>query len=185
MGKNQREYLIIDACVLINLIATGLLKEILSLIAQNSVICVLVKGESLYLRNEEDINELESIDIDDLVNQEIIQLSDCETVEEQELFVNLAADLDDGEAMSVALALSRNWHLATDDKKARRIFTENSQDEQLLVSTSDLIKEWVDNENIDDFIIKSILLKVERKASFRPSKSDINLKWWNDILSSE
>ena len=185
MRKSQRDYLIIDACVLINLIATGLLKEILSLIAQNSVICVLVKGESLYLRNEEDINELESIDIDDLVNQEIIQISDCKTDIEQELFVNLAADLDDGEAMSVAIALSRNWHLATDDKKARRIFKENSQDHQLLVSTSDLIKEWVENENLDDITIKSILVKVERKASFRPSKSDVNLQWWNNILSVE
>jgi predicted nucleic acid-binding protein len=185
VAKNQRDYLIIDACVLINLIATGLLKEILRLIAQNSVICVLVKGESLYLRNEDDINELESIDIDNLVNQEIIQISDCETDDEQLLFVNLAANLDDGEAMSVAIALSRNWHLATDDKKARRIFTENSQDKQLLVSTTDLIKEWVENEDIDDLTLKSILLKVERKASFRPSKSDINLQWWNDILSAE
>lgn len=185
MAKNQRDYLIIDACVLLNIIATGIVQEILNVVAQNSTICILVKDESLYLRNEEDISELESIDIDDLVNQNIIQICDCETINEQQLFVNLAATLDDGEAMSLAIALSRNWHLATDDKKARRIFTENSQDNQLLISTSDLIKEWVECENIDDLTIKSILLKVERKASFRPSKSDINLQWWNNILNTE
>jgi predicted nucleic acid-binding protein len=161
---NQRNYLIIDACVLINLIATGIIKEILNVIAQNSVICVLVKDESLFLRKEDDINETEP----------------SETAAEQQSFVNFAAVLDDGEAMSLAIALSRNWHLATDDKKARRIFLENAPNNQLLVSTSDLIKEWAENENIDDLSIKPILQKVERKANFRPPKSDPNLQWWKD-----
>ena len=147
------------------------------------MICVLVKNESLYLRKEEDINENESVDIDDLINQGVIQICDCETAEEQELFVNLAASLDDGEAMSLAIALSRNWQLATDDKKARRIFKENNLNNDFLISTTDLIKVWAESQNIADDIIKSILLKVARKASFRPPKSDINLQWWNDILS--
>jgi hypothetical protein len=73
--------------------------------------------------------------------------------------------------------------LATDDKKARRIFKENNSNNDFLISTTDLIKVWAESENIADDIIKSILLKVERKASFRPPKSDINLIWWNDILS--
>jgi predicted nucleic acid-binding protein len=177
---NQRNYLIIDACVLINLIATGIIKEILNVIAQNSVICVLVKDESLFLRKEDDINETEPIDVEDLIAQELIQVCDCETAAEQQSFVNFAAVLDDGEAMSLAIALSRNWHLATDDKKARRIFLENAPNNQLLVSTSDLIKEWAENENIDDLSIKPILQKVERKANFRPPKSDPNLQWWKD-----
>lgn len=185
MAINQRDYLILDACVLLNLKATGIIQDILGVIAQNVVICVLVKEESFYLRKEEDINESESVDIDDLINQGIIQLCDFENIDEQNLFVNLAAELDDGEAMSMAIALSRNCHLATDDKKARRIFNENAKDNKLLTSTTDLIKEWAENENIDDLTIKSILLKVERKASFRPPKSDINLQWWNDILSDE
>jgi predicted nucleic acid-binding protein len=180
---NQKNYLIIDACVLLNLIATGIMQEILSVIAQNSMICVLVKDESLYLRKEDDINENESVNIDELINQGVIQICDCETAEEQELFVNLAASLDDGEAMSLAIALSRNWQLATDDKKARRIFKENNLNNDFLISTTDLIKVWAESENISDDIIKSILLKVERKASFRPPKSDINLLWWNYILS--
>ena len=180
---NQRNYLILDACVLLNLIATGIIKDILTLIAQNSMVCILVKNESLYLRKENDINESELVDIDDLLNQGVIQLCDCETAMEQELFVNLVASLDDGEAMSLAIALSRNWHLATDDKKARRVFSENSQNKKLLISTSDLIREWTENENSDDSVIKPILLKVERKASFRPPKSDTNLQWWKDILS--
>lgn len=180
---NLKNYLIIDACVLLNLIATDVIKEILTLITQNAIICVLVKNESLYLRKEDDINEFEPIDIDDLIDQGIIQLCDFKTTEEQEFFINLAANLDDGEAMSLAIALSRNWHLATDDKKARRLFKENNPKDDSLISTTDLIKTWAESENIDDDIIKSILIKVERKASFRPPKSDPNLQWWNNILS--
>lgn len=180
---NQRDYLIIDACILLNLIATGMIREILSVIAQNSMVCVLVKNESLYLRKEDDINENESVDIDELINQGVIQICDCETIDEQELFVNLAASLDDGEAMSLAIALSRNWQLATDNKKARRIFRENNSNNDFLISTTDLIKSWAESEPISDEIIKSILIKIERKASFRPPKSDPNLQWWNDILS--
>lgn len=180
---NQKDYLIIDACVLLNLIATGIIEDILNLIAQNSFVCILAKNESLFLRKEDDINENEPIDIDDLVNQGVIQICDFENVEEQEFFVNLAASLDDGEAMSLAIALSRNWHLATDDKKARRIFRENNSNNDFLISTTDLIRVWAESENISDIEIKSILVKVERKASFRPPKSDPNLQWWNDILS--
>ena len=168
---------------MLNLIATGIIEDILNLIAQNSFVCILAKNESLFLRKEDDINENEPIGIDDLVNQGIIQICDCETVEEQELFVNFAASLDDGEAMSLAIALSRNWHLATDDKKARRIFKENNSNDDYLISTTDFIKAWAESKNIADDIIKSVLIKVERKASFRPPKSDPNLHWWNDILS--
>ena len=75
------------------------------------------------------INENESVDIDDLISRDVIQICNCDNAEEQELFVNLAASLDDGEAMSLAIALSRNWHLATDDKKARRIFKENNSND--------------------------------------------------------
>lgn len=177
---NQRNYLIIDACVLLNLIATGIIEKILGVVAQNSVICVLVKDESLFLRKEDDINETEPIDIEDLIDKKLIQVCDCDTFDEQQAFINFAAVLDDGEAMSLAIALSRIWHLATDDKKARRIFSENAPNNNLLVSTSDLIKEWAETNNIDDSEITSILLKVQRKASFRPPKSDPNLQWWND-----
>ena len=147
------------------------------------MVCILAKKESLFLRKEDDINEHKTIDIDDLVNQGVIKICDCETNDEQELYVNLAAILDDGEAMSLAIALSRNWHIATDDKKARRIFKENNSKNDFLISTTDLIRVWSENENIPDSEIKSILLKVERKANFRPPKSDPNLQWWNDILS--
>jgi predicted nucleic acid-binding protein len=183
VATNQREYLILDTCALLNLIATGVIQEILSVIAQNSIICVLVQSESRHLRKEDDISEKESVDLEPLISTKVIQVCNLETPDEQQLFVSLAVDLDDGEAMSVAIALSRNWYLATDDKPARRIFIENNPNGGRPISTSDLIKEWAESENVDDLRLKPILLKVERKASFHPPKSDSNLQWWNKIIS--
>lgn len=181
----QRNYIILDACVLLNLLATGILEEILSLVAQRSMICLLVKDESLYLRNEVDVSENEAVELIQLVQNGILNICDFESDVEQELFVNFAVRLDDGEAMSLALALSRNWHLATDDKKARKVFIENNPDNQFLISTSDLIKEWAISTSADNIEVKNVLVRVERKARFRPPNSDVNLQWWNDILSTE
>lgn len=178
----NRNNLIIDACVLINLLASGVIEQILRIAAQDLNICVLVRNESIFLRNEADLTELIPIDIQPYIDNGLINICDLETDEEQELFVNLAAKLDDGEAMSIAIALSRNWDVATDDKKARRIFLENVQTNQELTSTSSLIRQWVETENISENEVKSILLKIEKSARFYPADSDANYQWWTDIL---
>ena len=179
---SYRVSLIIDACVLLNLLATNLIKEILEVASQKSLVCTLVKAESLYLRKENDPTELEQIELQPLFDAGILHLCQTESDEEDQLFVNLAAKLDDGEAMSLAIALNRRWHLSTDDKKARRIFVENSDDEQLLIGTSDLVKEWADSKSISNDDLKRILQQIEQKARFRPSLSDRNYQWWNDTV---
>lgn len=178
----NRNNLIIDACVLINLLASGVIEQILRIAAQDLNICILVRNESIFLRNEADLTELIPIDIQPYIDNGLINICDLETDEEQELFVNLAAKLDDGEAMSIAIALSRSWDVATDDKKARRIFLENVQTNQELTSTSSLIRQWVETENISENEVKSILLKIEKSARFYPAGSDANYQWWTDIL---
>lgn len=177
---NNRHHLIIDACVLINLLASGMLERILRIAARQSSVCVLVRSESIFLRNETDPAELISIDIQPHVDDGLIEIHDLETDAERELFVNLAASLDDGEAMSLALALSRNWHVATDDKKARRIFLENTSAGQELVSTSLLIEQWAEAENIGQAEIKSVLTRIEKSARFQPAGADANYQWWLD-----
>ena len=175
--------LIIDACVLINLLASGMIEQILMTTSQESNICVIVRNESIFLRNEADLTEMIPIDIQPHIDNGLIKICDLETDEEQELFVNLAAKLDDGEAMSIAISISREWDVATDDKKARRIFLENAQKQQKLASTSSLIKEWAETESISEQKIKEILSKIETSARFQPARSDENYQWWIEVLS--
>ena len=84
--------------------------------------------------------------------------------------------------MSVALAVARGYHLATDERKARRIFLESGAALRLS-GTSNIIKEWTEIEQISRERAKSVLLSVVHKARFLPSTSDENLQWWNDLCS--
>ena len=47
--------LILDGCVLLNLLATGLVEQILKCAAKSALICVLIETENFYLRNEADV----------------------------------------------------------------------------------------------------------------------------------
>ena len=84
------------------------------------------------------------------------------------MFVNLAARLDDGAAMNLTIAFSRSWGIATDDPKTRKICDEIvGGDNQLLFSTSDLIRNWIKKEKIKDEIVKTVLSAIEKKAICR------------------
>jgi predicted nucleic acid-binding protein len=179
----EKNYLLIDACVLINLVAIGMMEEILKSVVYESYICTIVRNETIFLRDETDPTELVSIDINLHVDNGLLKICDLETDSEQVLFVNLAARLDDGEAMSLAIALSRHWELATDDKKARRIFRENETKGQELESTSSLIRKWAETEKIGEQKVKEVLSGIEKSARYSPSKSDGNYQWWIDSVS--
>lgn len=162
------EYLILDGCVLLNLLATGFFEQILRASAEESSICFLVEEEHFFLRNETDVNEIISVDLKPFIESRVIKRCNLDTDDERQMFVNLAVRLDDGEAMSLAIALSRNWRIATDDKKARKVFLEYAGgDSESLLSTSDLIAKWIRKEKIDEKTVKSILLMIEKKAALR------------------
>lgn len=180
----NRKNLILDACVLLNLLATGVIERILKTAAQTSMICALVQNESLYLRDELDVSETIPVDIEKLIENGTINLCDLETDNERQMFVNLAIKLNDGEAASLAIALSRNWHIATDDKKARKIFLENAENGQQTTVTSNLIKEWAEKEKVSPETLRKVLAKVEIASHYFPASSDPNFQWWNDILST-
>ena len=65
----------------------------------------------------------------------------CEPIGEAEieLYFELATSLDDGEAMALAIAKTRQWILATDDRKATTIAEKMKVK---LVSTPELVKNW-------------------------------------------
>src|ERR1700742_2856094 len=120
----KERVLLIDTCVLINLLASGEIENILRVAARRSFICSAVEKECIYLRGEDPASEPELIDLLPLVESEIFYLCHVESPDEEKLYVNYAVQLDDGEAMALAIALNRNWGLATDEKKARRLYKE-------------------------------------------------------------
>lgn len=172
--------LLIDTCVLINLLASGEIKSILKVAARQSLICSAVEKESIYLRSDDPQEGLENVNLQPLIEDGVLTVCDIETPEEEQLYVNYASVLDDGEAMSLAIALARDWHLATDERKARRLFLEVTDNNDFLTTTSALIRDWSEARSIAANRLKSILLKIERRARYRPAQWDANQRWWVD-----
>jgi predicted nucleic acid-binding protein len=169
---------IIDTCVLINLLASGGIEKILRCAANKSLICSAVEAESLFLRTDDPQKPRELIQLAPLIETNLLTTCRMENAEEEELYVNYAAALDDGEAMSIALALARGGSLATDDRKARRLFTEAVGDPDRLISTSDLVRRWFETEKITPEWLEATLQRIEFRAGYQPSPSDSGFNWW-------
>lgn len=171
---------ILDACVLINLLASGEVEGILRAAARDSLICTAVESESIYLRTDDPKTPLEHIELSPLISSGLLAVCGIEGSKEAELYVDYASVLDDGEAMSLAIAVSRALVLATDERKACRLFTEAVSDNTRLTSTSELLRRWAEAEGIPADRLKTALLQIEKRARYQPPASDANYQWWAD-----
>jgi predicted nucleic acid-binding protein len=102
--------------------------------------------------------------------------------EEKELYVDYATQLDDGEAMSLALVHSRGFSMASDDRKARRLFTEEIGDLKRLLSTSRILKEWSEKAGMNTADVKQVLTDVSRRGRFFPNSGDTHFDWWSKAI---
>jgi len=173
--------IMLDACVLINLLASGEADDILRSSGKLCRICVAVKNETLYLRSDDPQEEtFEPAQFNSLIQSDVLSVCDIEGDSEALLYVDRASKLDDGEAMSLAIAEARGYILATDDRKARRIFLEPAGDSSRLTSSSELIRNWSESQSISSSKLKTVLMSIRYKANFFPPRRDANFKWWND-----
>jgi predicted nucleic acid-binding protein len=174
---------IIDACVLINLLATKEIDGILKATLRTSLICSTVEKETIYLRTDDPQNPQELIQTSPLVEKGLLTICQLEGPDEKALYVDYASVLDDGEAMTLAIAVSRGWVLVTDERKARRLFLEDVGDPARLIGTSELLREWSESERISPEGIRSVLVAIEKRARYRPPSTDPNLDWWNTSIT--
>jgi hypothetical protein len=92
--------------------------------------------------------------------------------------VAFAVEMDDGEAATGALAISRGAIVVSDDRKARRIF--GTRHPLLpLRTTSEIVEAWADRTNPSADELAGVLRDIETRARFRPGPSDPLLAWWS------
>jgi predicted nucleic acid-binding protein len=173
--------LIQDACVLINLLGSGRFNDIAAGCGLDFAIVSAVAREALYLHNP-DPNVREKIDLDYLIKDGTLKILDPETENEKLRYIELALSLDDGEAESVAIAESRHFALATDDKKARRLL-QNEGIKIELWSTCSLLQLWQNKCSISDGDMKIVLENIFSCARYRPKAGHPDFVWWMNILS--
>jgi predicted nucleic acid-binding protein len=170
---------VIDTCVLINLLATNRIEEIVEVISPHRLVCPAVFQESLYLRSAEPTGQPAAVDLNPLFDQGIFTRCAIQGDLEEELYVGYALELDDGEAMSIAIAQARNLALATDEKKARRVIQENVPTLSLL-STPQILHTWAQAREQAEIV--TVIGLIHARASFRPSPTDPFAAWWETVL---
>lgn len=174
---------LLDACCLLNLFATGHVGQILETSPHRFAVARYVAEEEIL---EIDSPEGEQVRtplqprIDELVEADCLELLEVSTAREQRELVRFAFELDDGEAHTLALAVIRKARVATDDKKAIRIYSEESPVGCL--RTSDLLFEWAEAEEIPEPELRRIVRAIAHRASFFPPRSDPHFERWMNLL---
>ena len=111
------------------------------------------------------------------ITQGLLKVVDFVSVEEEESFVNYAAILDDGESATCAIAVHRNWVIATDDKKAISFLKKEAPQIQVLL-TIEIIKYWSDKEGLDSSTLRDALSEIRIKGRYLPPKNHPLREWW-------
>ena len=110
--------------------------------------------------------------------------SPCQPIgfQEQALFVQYAAQFrSDGEATCLAIAQSRGWLVATDDRKAVRIAKAIGLS---VLSCPELVKKWADSSKPSADKLLHVLVEIQTLAKFVPSSSMPESAWWMKKLGA-
>jgi predicted nucleic acid-binding protein len=177
--------IILDASCLLNLYASRKLREIAATSPQPFVVAeYVVQQEALYIRRRasaQEPEEREPVEIGTLVATGLIQVITLNSEAEAITFIDLASEMDDGEAMTCALAMHRQCDVATDDRKARRVLSGRAPHVPI-ISTLAIVKQWAELAGITKAELKAILLSIWSGANYYPGEREPLYAWWVGIL---
>ncbi|NER23089.1 MAG: hypothetical protein F6J96_20790 [Symploca sp. SIO1C2] len=181
--KIRYSHILLDACCILNLCASGHLLAILKTIpAQVGIAQVVQKRELISLRRLEDKENEEATQFEEAIAQGLLEVFDFKSEEEAETFVNYVFELkDDGESATCAIAVHRGWAIATDDKKAISFFQKRAPHLQIL-STPEIIKHWSEETNLDLVALRDSLNAIREKARYIPPNSHFLQSWWQSAM---
>lgn len=196
------KHVAVDACCLINLLAARAIlpaspeapgrREASQGKAESSLpgltlhIPNIVSGESLYLLQPDDEDELRlvhsPINLTPYFVQGVFFECDIEGEAETDLFVHYATRLDDGEAACLAIAESRGWSLATDDRPATMLAAHAGVP---VLMTAELVKHWARSTGANQQQVATALMNIQRFAKFIPRQNSPEAAWWFSHFPTE
>jgi predicted nucleic acid-binding protein len=172
----------LDACVLINLCATGHLPEIAQALETTFVVAREASAETLYLRSAHAADPQKvMIDLQPQIAQHVIEVADLR-VSELTTFVAAAEHLDEGEAATLALAFHRHLPLATDDRAALRLIAADYRDVAVR-TTSQLLRRYCEVTAASTEHTAACVAAIERRANFTPPATDPEADWWEAVAA--
>jgi predicted nucleic acid-binding protein len=156
--------IVLDTSVALNLLATRVWHSMLESLEVDCFVCSAVVDETLYIRSDDPAQPREAVSIDLWLRSGAVKIVNPDSPLEEELYVQFAADLDDGEAMSLAICRARGCALATDDRKARRVASRLALPSVQLLSTSQIVHHWATQTGAAPRDLSGILSAIELRA---------------------
>lgn len=175
----------IDACCLIDLLASGDAEAILRATGFTWHLPSAVQGEVQYCRQHDPVQPGKFVivpaDLTGLISSSVLSACDPENQQELDRFTHYATLFrSDGESMCLALAEQRKWIVATDDRKAIRVA---QQAGLTVVSCPELVKTWANATGPDQAALNKVLQDIQVLAQFKPYPSLPHYQWWVDELA--
>jgi hypothetical protein len=177
---------VIDACCLIDLLSSGHAEAMLRAAGCIWHLPDAVRGEVRYTRQHDPAQQggviSVPVDLSPLIAAGLLTPCQPDDAQEQARFVLYAANFrSDGEAMCLALAESRGWVVATDDRKAIRIARQAGL---TVISCPQIVKAWADAIRPDPALLAGVLADIQALAKFVPTPTMPDAAWWLGKLSS-
>ena len=176
----------IDACCLIDLLASGQAEAILQATGHAWHLPTSVQDEVQYVRQHDPDNpggyKNVPTDLTPLVKSGLLTTCQPDDPQEQARYVHYATVFrSDGEAMCLALGECRGWVVATDDRKAIRVARKVGL---TVISCPELIRTWADATQPGPAILSQVLREVQTLAQFRPNEAMPEFDWWLKVVGS-
>lgn len=189
-GRDERasepeRRIILDACVVLNLYASRRIAEILLALPVPCAVASYVRDrEALMVGRHRSgpTADVESVDLYPLIKSGLLEVLDLHGDDENAHFIDLASStgLDDGEAASGALAHSRGFIVATDDRAAISAFQRHDPPIPTR-STASILKQWAERAAVDGDTLKAALMEIRERANFEPGARDPLQAWWRAV----
>jgi hypothetical protein len=178
-SEEKQQDVLVDTCCLINMSAATDLRHLLPGSGLRWHVPAAVAGEAAYLpvpqEGEDDEGEGGRVEVAVYLDAGVVILSEVQSPEESERFVELASQVADGEAMTLAMAKERRWTAATDDRKARRLAAGLDVD---VITTPEIMRLLVEAGCISGSDVSQALRNIERICRFAPTPDFPQYNWW-------
>lgn len=176
---------VIDACCLIDVLASGDAEALFRAIGYAWYLPSAVQGEVQYRRQHDPAQPGKTInvpvDLSGMIASGLLAVCTPQTQQELDKFTQYAAVFrSDGEAMCLALALERNWLVATDDRRAIRVARHAGL---TVVSCPELVKAWAVATDPNQSALLRVLWDIQVLAQFKPNPAMPEYQWWVEELA--
>jgi len=175
------EVLLNDSSVLLNLLAADCLAQIAADTGWQFAICPAVRDEVKKLRDSQ-TGEMIVVDLTPHVASGLLQVLELSGEREEVLYIEQSVVVDDGEAMSIAIAATRRLALAIDDKQATNHAHANFPEMELW-STPEILKRWAEVGRVDSDTLRKAISLIEIRARYFPGRSHVLADWWRQAKS--